>query len=140
MKGVRKTHIRVLNALLSDCKRSDREIAKVVGISQPTITRLRQKLINKGIIKGFMAIPDYAKIGYEFGAITLCQMADKTINLSEHSLLVTASTITGEGDYVIITLHRSMDDYRAFRRKVKALAVVIFATQGLEIKPVRLEA
>ena len=43
--------MRVLLEYLKDSKRSDREIAKIVGVSQPTITRMRQRLVKEGAIR-----------------------------------------------------------------------------------------
>ncbi len=42
---MRKITRKLLSELLKDSKRSDRELAKVSGISQPTITRKRRKLV-----------------------------------------------------------------------------------------------
>jgi len=48
-------HSTVLNCLLSNCKQSDREIAKKANVSQPTVTRIRTRLEKVGIIKAYMA-------------------------------------------------------------------------------------
>ena len=55
---------------LKGSKRSDRELAKVVGVSQPTVTRMRQRLVKEGVIREFTVIPDFAKMGYEIIAIS----------------------------------------------------------------------
>ncbi|MDH5664108.1 MAG: Lrp/AsnC family transcriptional regulator, partial [Candidatus Bathyarchaeota archaeon] len=55
---------------LKDSKRSDREIAKVLGVSQPTITRMRQRLVKEGAIKDFTVIPDFVEMGYEIVAVS----------------------------------------------------------------------
>jgi len=67
---MKKRMMRLLLELLKDSKRSDREIAKVVGVSQPTITRMRQRLVREGAIKEFTVIPDFVKLGYEIMAIS----------------------------------------------------------------------
>jgi len=133
----RKAHIKILSALLSNCKRSDRDIAKSTGVSQPTVTRARQRLVDEGIIKDYFAIPDYAKLGYEFGAVTLCEIVDKTINLSEWSVLVIAPAIGRKGDHILVTLHRSIANYQTFLKKIKAIQTLLFSTENLEIKSVK---
>jgi len=55
---------------LKDSDRSDREIAKVLGVSQPTVSRLKSKLVKEGLIRHFSAIPDFAKMGYEIMAFS----------------------------------------------------------------------
>ncbi|MDH5664027.1 MAG: winged helix-turn-helix transcriptional regulator, partial [Candidatus Bathyarchaeota archaeon] len=62
---MKKRMMNLLLELLKNSKRSDREIAKVVGVSQPTITRMRQRLVREGAIKHFTVIPDLVKMGYE---------------------------------------------------------------------------
>ena len=64
----------LLLELLKDSKRSDRELAKVLGLSQPTVSRMRSRLVKEGVIKGFTVVPDFTKIGYEIMAITAIKM------------------------------------------------------------------
>ena len=45
---MKKRMMSLLLELLKDSKRSDRELAKILGVSQPTITRLRHKLEKNG--------------------------------------------------------------------------------------------
>ena len=67
----KKKMMKLLLELLKDSKRSDRELAKVLGVSQPTVSRMRSKLVKEGVIKSFTVIPDFVKMGYEILAITL---------------------------------------------------------------------
>ena len=62
--------MKLLLELLKDSKRSDREISKVLGVSQPTISRTRQRLSEKGIIQEFTVIPDFVKLGFQIMAIS----------------------------------------------------------------------
>ncbi len=64
----------LLRELLKNSKRSDRQLAKVLGVSQPTITRTRRKLEQEGIIQEYTIIPDFRKMGFEILAITLVKM------------------------------------------------------------------
>ena len=66
---MKKRMMNLLLELLKDPKRSDREIAKTLGVSQPTVTRRRQRLVKEGWIKDFTVIPDFVKMGYEIMAI-----------------------------------------------------------------------
>jgi len=136
----RKSYIAILNALLSDCKRSDREIANMANVSQPTVSRARQRLEKAGTIKAYMAIPDYAKLGFPFGAIITGQFPI----IHDESIVVSASTISGDTDVMLVTLHKTIEDHNAFLNKIKAmkregssLNVSLFTTHGLEIKPVQ---
>ena len=72
----------VLHELIKNSKRSDHQIAKVLGISQPTVTRLRSQLEKQGYIQEYTAIPNFAKVGYEIMAVTLIKMK-KTLTQEE---------------------------------------------------------
>lgn len=62
---MKKIDMKLLSELLKDSKRSDRELAKVLGVSQPTVTRMRTKLVKEGMIRDWIVVPDFVKMGYE---------------------------------------------------------------------------
>jgi DNA-binding Lrp family transcriptional regulator len=75
MKGrVRDIELRVLSALMVDGRISDRALAKKLGVSQPTVSRVRTKLEKEGYIREYTAIPDLAKLGYELLALTFVKL------------------------------------------------------------------
>jgi DNA-binding Lrp family transcriptional regulator len=65
---LKKTEIKVLAELMKNSRRSDREIAYIVGVSQPTVSRTIKKLEKEGVIKEYTVIPDFARLGYEIMA------------------------------------------------------------------------
>jgi DNA-binding Lrp family transcriptional regulator len=65
---------RLLSELMKNSRRSDRELARVLGISQPTVTRLRGKLEKMGVIKEYTMIPDFNKLGYDLMSFTCVKM------------------------------------------------------------------
>ena len=64
----------LLRELLKNSKRSDRELAKVLRVSQPTITRHRRKLEEQGLIQDYTIIPDFRQMGFEILALTFVKM------------------------------------------------------------------
>jgi DNA-binding Lrp family transcriptional regulator len=69
----KKIALKLLFELVKNSKRSDRELAKILGVSQPTITRMRQELEKKAI-KEYTAIPNWVELGYELMAFTFLSM------------------------------------------------------------------
>jgi DNA-binding Lrp family transcriptional regulator len=67
---MKDVELRLISGLMQNGRISDRELAKKLGISQPTVTRLRSKLEKEGIIREYTMIPDFTKIGYKIMAIT----------------------------------------------------------------------
>ena len=53
MKEFKSLDYKLLSELIRNSRRSDRELAKVIGASQPTITRTRRKLEKEGYIKEY---------------------------------------------------------------------------------------
>jgi len=66
----------LLSALLGGAKRSDRDIAKILEVSQPTVTRKRRELEKDGTIQEYTIIPDFTKLGYDFVAVTFLTFAE----------------------------------------------------------------
>lgn len=69
MSRKKDTMWKVLSGLVRNCKKSDRELAKELGVSQPTITRTRRRLEAQGFIQEYTLIPNFRKLGYEILAI-----------------------------------------------------------------------
>jgi len=120
---MKKIMFSLLLELLKGSKRSDRELAKVLGVSQPTVTRMRNRLVTEGIIKEFTVIPDFAKIGYEIMAISciktrkvLPDILEKGVQwTNKHSNIIFAARAEGMGkDAVAISLHKNYPDYSNF--------------------------
>ena len=132
-KAVKKTDLKLLFEFVKNCKRSDREIAKLVGVSQPTITRKRAKLVETGLIRQFTAIPSLDKIGYEIAALTFTNtktsagrspenLKDKEGDWAKkHDEIVFASAGLGMGmDKVIVSVHKNYTDYQEFLTELRA--------------------
>ena len=125
---------KLLLELLKDSKRSDRELAKVLDVSQATVSRMRNKLVRDGLIKEFTIIPDFAKMGFELLAITTLR-SKRNKNDAEKAIIVRhvakpnvifASRAQGMGkNAVIISIHKDYTDYSNF------LEEIIFEAEGI---------
>lgn len=111
--------------LLKNSRRSDRDLAKAIGSSQPTITRVRHKLEKGGYIKGYTMMPDFVKLGYEIMVITCLKINEtKMVDLhekvtkyfmTEHNVIMASGAAQGMGkNAVIISVHKSYSDFSKF--------------------------
>ena len=117
----------LLFELLRDSKRSDRELAKVIGVSQPTITRMRSRLVEEGVIKEFTVIPDFVKMGYEIMAISCVRVKSTILSkllekagkwMMEYPNVIFVSKAQGMGkNGVAISFHKNYTDYTNFLAK-----------------------
>jgi DNA-binding Lrp family transcriptional regulator len=126
--------LKVVIELLKNSRRSDRELAHAVGVSQPTISRIIQKLEKQGMIKEYTIIPDYSQLGFTLMSITFTkmkgQLSKENLNdlakraknvMSEYpSALILGNTGMGcNADYVAITLHRDYGEYTNFMNDIR---------------------
>jgi DNA-binding Lrp family transcriptional regulator len=128
-KRTRNTERKLLAELLKNSKKSDRELAKVLGVSQPTVSRTRDKLRKEGLIREYTIVPDFAKLGYEIMAITIAK-AKATLSPSEQEkakklvlenprvIFVAGAEGMGKNG-VMISLHKSYSDFRNFTTDLK---------------------
>jgi DNA-binding Lrp family transcriptional regulator len=71
---MKAAEVRLISELMKNSRRSDRELAEVMGVSQPTIGRMIRKLEKDGIIREYTMIPDFQKLGYELLALTFVRL------------------------------------------------------------------
>ncbi|MFZ0965605.1 MAG: Lrp/AsnC family transcriptional regulator, partial [Candidatus Bathyarchaeia archaeon] len=60
---MKKVELNLISELMKNSRQSDRNLAKVIGVSQPTVTRIRNKLEKEGYIREYTMIPDFSKLG-----------------------------------------------------------------------------
>jgi len=99
--------LRVLSELMKDSKRADRELAKLLGVSQPTVSRIRPGLEKRSCIKEYTTIPDFKKLGYEILAITLVKLKKLSREQTERTRKMTLG-IMEKAPFEIIMAEREM--------------------------------
>ena len=131
MKKLKQTMLKVLRVLLKNSKMSDRRVAKIVGISQPTVTRIRQKLEAQGYIKGYTSIPNLSKLGFEglvFSVICEDALEKEVLLRIPHDKRIIYAVSGFEsvgiisGDIITISVHKSYTDYLEFAKEYKVLS------------------
>lgn len=121
----------VLREMLKNSRLSDREMARRLGTSQPTITRMRKRLEKRGYTRSYMIIPDFAKMGYQILAFTFMKMKScPTVEKAEaivqraaewvgkhHNVIFAADSegLWGK-DIFIMSFHRNYPKYADFMR------------------------
>jgi DNA-binding Lrp family transcriptional regulator len=122
--------IDILYELMKNSKRSDREIAKAVKVSQPTITRMRRNLEKSGYIREYTVIPELEKIGFEIVALNFlsANLTSEQMKEIQDWLLKNSKilfTTFGEGlggkTLLLVSVHKDFTDFSAFSRELKGL-------------------
>jgi len=123
---MKKRMLKLLFELMKNAKRSDREIAKIIGVSQPTITRMRQRL-EKTAIVDYTVIPDWTELGFEIMAMTFVKakgLPETTEKAKKWAMnnpnVVFAAGGEGMGmDYSIMSFHNNYSDFSSFIDNLK---------------------
>lgn len=121
---------KLLRELLKNSKRSDRELAKVLGVSQPTITRARHNLEREGVIQDYTVVPDFKKMGFELMTITLVRLRPEVLSpeimakAQEYTAkfpgLILSSAGEGMGmNGMSIGFHKNYTEYQHHLNKVR---------------------
>jgi DNA-binding Lrp family transcriptional regulator len=120
--------VKLLFELIKNSKRSDRDLAKTLDISQPTVTRLRKSL-EKEAIEQYTVIPDLSYMGFDIVAFTFARSKELVQPLwekgkkwgSQQPNVVFLSSGQGMSeDALMVSVHKDYANfvkfYQAFRR------------------------
>jgi DNA-binding Lrp family transcriptional regulator len=162
MKELKPIDYKLLFELMKNSHRSDRQLAKALGVSQPTVTR-RRTMLEKNYIEGYTIIPKFGQIGFEIAAFTFLKskLKQKTGKEKDEALkkmkdwylnqpnVVLVQDGRGIGwDAICISLHQNFSDFAAFiRAQDSELSEWIIESQtfhtdlkpGIAIKPFHLK-
>ena len=121
--------LKLISELVKNSRRSDRELAKTLGVSQPTVSRVRVRLEKQGLID-YTGVPNLAKLGFEIIAVTFGQrdfQKHPEINLKKakdfaqrHPSLIFGAAGSGlRYDRIAISIHRNYSDYSTFLQELR---------------------
>ena len=162
MKELKPIDYKLLFELMKDSHRSDRQLAKALGVSQPTVTR-RRAMLEKDYIEGYTIIPKFGKIGFEIAAFTFLksklkqktgQEKDKALKklnewyMNQPNVLLVQDGRGMGWDAICVSMHKSFSDFAEFiRAQDSELSDWIIESQtfhanlnpGITIKPFHLK-
>ena len=136
---MKDVELKVIIELLKNSHRSDRELARAIGVSQPTLSRTRVKLEKQGMIKEYTIIPDYSQLGLTLMSITFTKMKGPLSKETLDDMKKVARNVMSErptalifgnlgmgcnADYVAITFHKDYGEYTEFMRLIKEFPIL----------------
>jgi len=131
---MKEVELKLVIELLKNSHRSDRELARAIGVSQPTLSRARERLEKQGAIKEYTIIPDYVQLGFALMSLTFTKMRGQLSKqimdelkkqagntMSEHpTALILGNTGIGcNADYVAIAFHKDYSEYMEFMSDIR---------------------
>jgi Lrp/AsnC family leucine-responsive transcriptional regulator len=130
---MKKRILNVFFELVKNSKKSDRDIAKKLKISQPTVTRIRKKLENLGYVREYTVIPNFPKLGFEIIAFVFFHTertgGSKKLKLDAHTWIKKHPNVifAADGDGIrgkncmMATIHKNFTDYNKFVNEFKQM-------------------
>jgi len=127
---------KIISELIKNSKTSDRQLSKIIGVSQPTVTRRRIQLEKEGLID-YTAIPDLKKLGFQIMAFSFSRWTPEALTelLPEEEFAkqvrrffsrfpnvifaTTGGTGLGGMDSASISVHKNYGDYTKFTKEIK---------------------
>jgi DNA-binding Lrp family transcriptional regulator len=124
-----ETDVKILKALVADARLSSRQIAKQCGISIGTALSRIRKMENEGIVKGYSALVDHEKLGYELTAVTEITVSKGRLLEMESEIarfpnVCCVYDVTGLLDAIIIAKFKNREELGRFTKRLLALPYV----------------
>jgi len=120
---------KILKEYLRDARLSYREVAKRIGVAVGTVLARTKKMEEEGVIRGFTAIVDYEKLGYQLTAVTEVTVSKGKLVEMEREIAKLPYTcvvydITGLTDALIIAKFKSRRELSDFTKHLLSLPYV----------------
>jgi DNA-binding Lrp family transcriptional regulator len=124
-----ETDVKILKTLVADARLSSRQIAKQCGISIGTALSRTRKMEDEGIIKGYTALLDQEKLGYELTVVTEITVSKGRLLEMENEIaripnVCCVYDLTGLSDAAIIAKFRSREELSKFTKRMLSLPYV----------------
>ena len=120
---------KILNELLRDSRRSYRSIARRTGVSVGTaLTRIR-KLEKSGVIKGYSAVLDHEKLGYQLTVVAEITVSKGKLLEMEEAISKLPNTcavydVTGLTDAMVLAKFRNREELSRFTKNLLSMPFI----------------
>src|SRR5262245_4955793 len=139
--------LRILRTYQAQPELSMADLASAAGISQTPCWRRLKRMEQQGMIRGRANMLDPVALGFSVNVIAnlrLKQHDEETLEAFEsavrdHPEVVECFSMSGESDYILRMLARSIEDYERFLKKVLLhLPGVASVNSSFALKPVKM--
>ena len=118
--------IKIIVELQEDARKSLREIAEKLGVAEGTVYNRINKLRKMGIIKKFIPIVDYSKLGFDITAIIGItaeggHLLEVEELLAKEPNVTAVYDVTGEFDVITVARFRSRSELNDFIKRIASL-------------------
>lgn len=120
---------KILSELLRDCRRSYRSLARRAGVSVGTVLSRIRRLEKAGIIRGYSALLDHEKLGYQLTVVAeITVLKGKLLEMEEAigKLPNTCAVydVTGLTDALVIAKFHTREELSKFTKNLLSMPFV----------------
>ena len=124
-----ETDVKILKALTLDARLSSRQIAKQCGVSIGTVLSRIKRMENEGIIRGYSALLDQEKLGYELTVVSEITVSKGRLLEVENEIarlpnVCCVYDVTGLIDAVIIAKFKNREELGKFTKRLLTIPFV----------------
>jgi len=124
-----ETDRKILREYLKDARLSYREVARRVRVAVGTVMARTKRLETEGVIKGYTAVLDHEKLGYDLTAVTEItvskgKLVEMEKEIAKLPVACTVYDVTGITDALIIAKFRSREELSNFTKSLLAMPFV----------------
>ena len=124
-----ETDVEILKALTLDARLSSRQIAKQCGVSIGTVLSRIKRMENEGIIRGYSALLDHEKLGYELTVVSEITVSKGRLLEVENEIarlpnVCCVYDVTGLIDAIIVAKFKNREELGKFTKRLLAIPFV----------------
>jgi DNA-binding Lrp family transcriptional regulator len=124
-----ETDVKILKTLLSDARLSSRQIAKQCRVSIGTVLSRIKKMEKERIIKGYSALLDDEKLGYELMVVSEITVSKGRLLEMENEIarlpnVCCVYDVTGLIDAIIVAKFKNREELGKFTKRLLGLPYV----------------
>jgi len=132
---LKDSELKLVAELMKNSRRSDRELARTLKTSQPTVTRTRTKLEKQGYIREYTVIPDFVKLGFQLASFILVKLRKdltpeqlkqaQKISLKDMNekapdeIVLFNRGIGGQYSGILVSFHKNYSDYTKLLQRIR---------------------
>jgi DNA-binding Lrp family transcriptional regulator len=124
-----ETDVKIMKALTVDARLSSRQIARQCNVSIGTVLTRIRRMEKEGVIKGYSALLDHEKLGYELTVVSEITVSKGRLLEVENEIARLSNVccvydVTGLIDAVIIAKFKNREELGKFTKRLLGIPYV----------------
>ena len=124
-----QTDVKILENLLKDGRLSGRQMARKIGVSVGTVIAKIRRMEQSGLIKGYSAILDHERLGYELTVVTEITVSKGKLlemekEIGKNPNVCAVYDVTGSIDAIAVAKFKNRSELSEFTKGLLAMPFI----------------